>query len=264
MKKQLITATLTAAVAAGAAPQAYANEADADQHSYREHIGTGIGAVAGGILGGPIGLLAGGLIGNLAARHDAAAAEERISSGAEPAAHTETLIPALPEPVHTPAPDTAIVISQAGDIGPVIDDAATDEAALKRALVNELGLDVLFLTGSTSVESIYLPRLQALAGFVQLLPGIEVHLEGYSDRRGDSDANLDLSTRRLESVRDCLVQAGVDADRIHVNAHGEKQFVSAPGDLEAYTFDRRVVVRFEPFAPESDRPIAMIETEATQ
>jgi len=262
MKKQLITAAIAASIAAGTLPNAHANDAATDESSHRENIGTGIGAVAGGLLAGPLGLLAGGLIGNLAGKHDAAAAAARKASGTEAVTLADAPVPDDPAPAADPETDDPIMVSQAGELAPVIDDANDDAAELKNILLSDMGLDVLFLTGSTSVESIYLPRLQAVAGILQLMPGIEVHLDGYSDRRGDSETNLDLSTRRLASVRERLVQAGVDADRIHVNAHGEQQFVSAPGDLEAYTFDRRVVVRFEPFAQKSERPIEMAETGA--
>ena len=191
---------------------------------------------------------------------DAAAAEARKASGKETPTLADVPVRDNPAPAASAETDDPIMVSQAAELAPVIDDADDGAAALKNILLGDMGLDVLFLTGSTSVESIYLPRLQAVAGILQLMPDIEVHLDGYSDRRGDSETNLDLSTQRLASVRERLVEAGVDADRIHVNAHGEQQFLSAPGDLEAYTFDRRVVVRFEPFAQKSERPIEMAET----
>ena len=49
-----------------------------------------------------------------------------------------------------------------------------------------------------------------------------------------------------------------------MNAFGEQQFVSSPGDLEAYTFDRRVVVRFGYEAEETEDPVAMITSQPSQ
>jgi outer membrane protein OmpA-like peptidoglycan-associated protein len=263
MKKQLITVAVAAAIVAGAVPGVHAKDADAAENSHRQHIGTGIGAVAGGLLAGPVGVLAGGLIGNLAGRYDADAAEQQAPSIAANTTQPDAPVQAEPAPATTSEADEAIVLSQAGDAVPVIDDTAAGDAnALTHILISDMGLDVLFLSGSTSVETLYLPRLQTIASVMALLPDVELHLDGYSDRRGDSDTNLALSTRRLESVRRQLVEAGVDESRIQVNAFGEKNFVSVPGDLEAYTFDRRVVVRFEQAAPESARPIALTETGA--
>jgi outer membrane protein OmpA-like peptidoglycan-associated protein len=98
---------------------------------------------------------------------------------------------------------------------------------------------------------------------MQQLPDIDIHLEGYSDRRGDKDTNLVLSNQRLDSVRNQLLQAGIDASRIHVSAYGELQFISTPGDLEAYTFDRRVVIRFQHSSASTNDPVASIENNTT-
>ena len=260
MKKQLITVAITSMIVAGTAPGLHASEFDAAENGHKQYIGTGIGAVAGGLLAGPVGLLAGGLIGNLAGKHDAMTSKKQQPSGTDIAVNPDPSVQANPRSTAGIETDDAILVSQAGDIAPVIDDTDTNADALEHILVGEMGLDVLFLSGSTSVESIYLPRLQAIANIMQRLPDVDVHLDGYSDRRGDTDANLDLSTQRLQSVRDRLVQAGVDANRIHLNPFGEQKFMSSPGDLEAYTFDRRVVIRFEQSAQESARPIALTET----
>ena len=256
MKKQLVTAGITAAVLAANISTARAAEDNS------QVIGTGIGAVAGGLLAGPVGLLAGGLIGNLAGRHDAATRQEPLQTASDGDSQTEA--PSL----HASAPSTetntndVIVVSQAEDVVPIIDATEKPDSGLKDIIVYGVGLDVLFLTGSTTVEALYQPRLQAIAEIMQTLPDVQIYLDGYSDRRGDNDANLDLSSKRLDSVRDPLVQSGVEPDRIHVNALGEQRFMSKPGDLEAYTFDRRVVVRFEYPVDDAARPIAMTQAEA--
>ena len=101
--------------------------------------------------------------------------------------------------------------------------------------------------------------MQTVARFMQEMPDIDIHLDGYSDRRGDKDTNLALSNERLIAVRDELVQAGINAGRIQMNAFGELQFVSKPGDLEAYSFDRRVVIRFQHSTPETENPLALMD-----
>ena len=65
MKKQLITIAIASTLLAGTNPAAYASTSDDEPGKKRQYIGTGIGAVAGGILAGPVGVVAGGLIGNL-------------------------------------------------------------------------------------------------------------------------------------------------------------------------------------------------------
>ena len=74
---------------------------------------------------------------------------------------------------------------------------------------------------------------------------LELHLDGYSDRRGDKTKNIALANDRIKKVREQLIDAGVDENRIISKAFGEMKMVSKAGDLEAYTFDRKVVIRFE-------------------
>jgi sortase system peptidoglycan-associated protein len=264
MKKQLISIAITTALLAGTVQHAYADDQQATDSRHKQYIGTGIGATAGALVAGPVGFLVGGLIGNLAAKHDAMnAVESEQTLAAE-----ESLSHASAQPVSSPGEEDktieTIVVAQAGEIEPVIDDDTVDHSSqLKTVLVKDLRLDVFFLSGSTSVESFYQPRLQAVVKLAQQLPDIDIHLEGYSDRRGDKDSNLSLSNQRLDAVRNELVRAGIDASRIHMSAYGERQFVSAPGDLEAYAFDRRVVIRFQHSAPATGNPLASMENNST-
>ena len=77
------------------------------------------------------------------------------------------------------------------------------------------------------------------------IPDLELKLDAYSDRLGNEADNLQLSAERLASVHEYFVNHGIDLNRITSYAHGEKNFVSLPGDLDTYMFDRRVVVSFK-------------------
>jgi len=264
MNKQLISIAIATALLAGTAYNAQADDQQASDNRHKQYIGTGIGATAGAVVAGPVGFLVGGLIGNLAARHDAitAGGTEQTIAASEPQLHASTK-PASVSLTENETTET-IAVAQAGGTESVINDNIVDHTPeLKDILVEDLNLDVFFLSGSTSVEAFYQPRLQAVAKLMQQFPDVDIHLEGYSDRRGDKDSNLALSNQRLDSVRNELVRAGIDASRIHMSAFGELQFVSAPGDLEAYTFDRRVVIRFQHSSGTAMNPIASLENSAS-
>jgi sortase system peptidoglycan-associated protein len=263
MKKQLISIAIGTAMIAATAHNAYADDQQASDDSNKQYIGTAIGATAGAIVAGPVGFIVGGLIGNLAAKHDAMNAVEVEQTVA--AEESQTLESAQPASSLTAEDEPAetIILAQAGGIESVINDDTVDHTAeLKDILVEDMSLDIFFLSGSTTVESFYQSRLQAVAKLMQQLPDIDIHLEGYSDRRGDKDTNLALSNQRLDSVRKELVQAGIDESRIHLSAFGELQFISTPGDLEAYTFDRRVVIRFQNTST-TNNPLASMENNTT-
>ena len=260
MKKQLITIAITSTLLAGATQNAYASEQEVSNNKHKQYIGTGIGATAGALVAGPVGFIVGGLIGNMAGRHDAM--DDNITTQ-NPAAD-EPVVTELSQPVtvtttENQALETAVV-AQSGDTSTVINDDNTNQSSeLKDIIIENLSLDVLFLSGSSSIEEFYKSRLESVAKLMQIMPDIDIQLEGYSDRRGDEDTNLALSSERLVSVRNELVQAGINESRIHMNAFGEQRFASRPGDLEAYTFDRRVVIRFEYLSPASKSPVALME-----
>ena len=72
------------------------------------------------------------------------------------------------------------------------------------------------------------------------MPDIYIQLDGFADERGDEDYNLALSERRVQYIRDQLVAAGIDPDRINVTAHGES--VATEATLDSYALERRVSV----------------------
>ena len=233
MKTKIISVAVAAAMLAASAQALQADEKqDATRDSGR-YLSTGVGAVAGALVAGPVGFLAGGLIGNLAGRHDAATREAPGQPVAETEPAPEHALPAA-SPAEQQHADDVLVVAQAGDsITIEARPAGSDDPALEDTLLDTLAFDVFFLSGSTAVEAFYEPRIEAIASMLLHLPDTRVYLDGYSDRRGDSDANLALASERLAAVRDQLVQAGFDAARIQMNALGEQKFLPNPGDLEA-------------------------------
>ena len=265
MNKQLTAIVISSALLASAAQNASADDAINSTDDNDHYIGAGIGAVTGALFAGPVGFLAGGLIGSLAGKHNAAS----IEGATESLAIDEKDITAPTQADHSPTAEheseQSIVVAQSGEIASVIKNDTTEEPpVIDTRPISDLNFNVFFLSGSTSVEAFYKPQIQAIARLVQQLPELEVHLDGYSDRRGDVDENLSLANQRLDAVRNVLEQAGINANRIHPSAYGEQGFVSRPGDLDAYTFDRRVVIRFEHATTHSENPIALMENTLAQ
>lgn len=257
MRKQLITIAISSALLGGSIQHASAADDTAADNSNSKYIGTGIGAVTGAVFAGPVGFIAGGIIGNLAGRQAAVdnslSTETTVSSTDNQQAAASTL------PVDGNKPATIVVAQNGANDSTINSEEVADSSILAKALVENVSLDIFFLTGSTSLEAFYKSRIQALSRLLLELPDADIHLDGYSDRRGDADTNLALSNERIKSVRDALVQAGVDQKRIYMNALGEQQFVSEAGKLEAYSFDRRVAIRLESAASTSRSPIALLE-----
>ncbi len=72
-----------------------------------------------------------------------------------------------------------------------------------------------------------------------------------------------MADQRIDKVRQQLVLAGVEDHRIFSKAFGEMKMVSSPGDLDGYTFDRKVVIRFERTSPDSIQSMAAVLADTT-
>lgn len=70
-----------------------------------------------------------------------------------------------------------------------------------------------------------------------------VEVAGHSDSLGDDAYNLDLSRRRAQSVRQYLIQGGVDGKRLSAEGYGETQPVADNGTREGRSKNRRVELR---------------------
>jgi outer membrane protein OmpA-like peptidoglycan-associated protein len=230
--KRILVSIVVAGVLAPAAVFAEASPADAAARA------NGIGALAGGALGGlvagPPGIIAGIVLGGAtsdwrSARHRAAEAEERTAG-------LELERDGLREEQQDMI---ARLESLQRALG--LERAAAEEAA---RLAHGLAFSIGFRTNSAEPPEEALESFSALAQLLAAVPSLEVHLDGYADPRGGEALNLELSAARAERISERLVAAGVPQHRIHVSAHGA---ASADGsaDPDGWALQRRVGVRLE-------------------
>jgi len=74
-------------------------------------------------------------------------------------------------------------------------------------------------------------------------PNLFVTLEGYTDSQGPADYNVQLSQRRVETVRRFLVEKGVELHRVQSIGLGVVKPVANNGTKEGRAENRRVAVR---------------------
>lgn len=73
-------------------------------------------------------------------------------------------------------------------------------------------------------------------------PSLRILIEGHADEDGSEKYNLGLSMRRAQAVADFLINAGISANRIDIQAFGETAPAVQGNDEDARARNRRAVI----------------------
>lgn len=127
--------------------------------------------------------------------------------------------------------------------------AASDAANVQRnanLLAVTFKSDVLFDVDSAALKPGAYPEIQRVAEVLNQYPQTRITVAGHTDGTGSEQYNQQLSERRAQSVKDALLQSGVQASRITTAGYGESQPVASNYTPEGRQMNRRVVVTIAP------------------
>ena len=102
--------------------------------------------------------------------------------------------------------------------------------------------EALFASNSIRLSSAALSSLNPLIARAKASSDTIFELAGYSDARGSRNHILVLSIKRVNAVRDYMIDHGVRPNRIRTIAHGETRAAINIQDSGGLVFDRRVVI----------------------
>jgi outer membrane protein OmpA-like peptidoglycan-associated protein/Tol biopolymer transport system component len=108
--------------------------------------------------------------------------------------------------------------------------------------------NIFFEFDSYELKSESLIELEKLVEFMENNPDIRIRINGHTDNIGHPDYNLNLSERRVESVAEYLISAGVGNSRIEYAGFGETMPVAANDTEEGRAENRRTefeIIGFE-------------------
>lgn len=111
-----------------------------------------------------------------------------------------------------------------------------------RGLVLTLGSDVLFDLDESELREGAERTIDRIAGFLMEYQDRKVLVEGFTDSTGARDYNLGLSERRADSVRDALVERGVDEGRVRTQGYGLDYPIATNETQAGRQLNRRVEV----------------------
>jgi outer membrane protein OmpA-like peptidoglycan-associated protein len=81
-----------------------------------------------------------------------------------------------------------------------------------------------------------------VAAYMSQNPSARLGIAGYTDMQGTEQYNLPLNQRRVVTVRDALIQAGVAADRIETGTFGSDRVMCNPSTEQCSQREGRVEV----------------------
>lgn len=138
-----------------------------------------------------------------------------------------------------------------GDVNPgsrAAADASAVEATAKQVFIPDVNFDF----NKSTLNELGKGRVRQIAQLLASEPGLEVIVEGNTDFKGADDYNEKLGMARAETVKNELVELGIDAARLTPISRGESAPVFTEEEDWARAVNRRV--RFE-VKPEGDKKV---------
>ena len=120
-------------------------------------------------------------------------------------------------------------------------DAVGCEQYLKRDIKETLYVE--FDLDKSEVRPSSYSKLEGLASMMRKYPSAKMILEGHTDSTGPEAYNQGLSERRMNSVRDYLVENGANGDNLTAVGYGESQPIATNDTPEGRELNRRVEFR---------------------
>lgn len=115
-------------------------------------------------------------------------------------------------------------VTEGETVEPIIQMIPKPERPLVRLQRRQIQIrrQVNFATDSARIEPDSSALLNQIADVMLRNPQLKkIEIQGHTDNRGSAKHNMDLSQSRAESVRDWLVEHGVDASMLEAKGYGE-------------------------------------------
>lgn len=117
------------------------------------------------------------------------------------------------------------------------------KAGSQQDLVVNVGDRVFFDFDRYNVRPDQQPVLDKQIAWLKANPSVTIAVEGHCDERGTREYNLALGERRANSVKDYLVAAGVNPERVKTISYGKERPVALGSTEEAWSQNRRGVTK---------------------
>ena len=106
----------------------------------------------------------------------------------------------------------------------------------------------ILISGQSNIDRDSRGLMDRLVEVALRCPNTVIEIGGHTDTDGDEAANMRLSERRAEAVRDYMLRAGLSADRLVAVGYGATRPLASNDTAEGKAQNRRIefVVRQQP------------------
>lgn len=101
---------------------------------------------------------------------------------------------------------------------------------------------ILFSISSSKVFNKYNPALIELISLLKVNSDVKITVAGHASSDGNAKFNMELSEKRAKTVKDFLVNRGINASRIKTIGYGENRPIGDNNTLNGRLMNRRVKV----------------------
>lgn len=150
------------------------------------------------------------------------------------------------EITETPAIDT-IVITRVDTVyiaTPVEEVVEVKQTKAEKKEFIPIEKNVLFEFDKAVVQKGSFGALESIVNILNAKSELKISLKGHTDAKGPENYNVMLSKNRVSAVQDFLLSNGISAERIIIEAFGEKVPIADNSSSEGRKLNRRVEVRF--------------------
>jgi outer membrane protein OmpA-like peptidoglycan-associated protein len=120
------------------------------------------------------------------------------------------------------------------------EDGCPDEKPIEEKFVLK---GVNFESGSAALTPDSYGVLDEVVRSLQAYPEVRVEIRGHTDSQGPAGFNLELSQKRADSVKQYLINSGIDPTRISAVGVGEEEPVAPNSSAEGRAQNRRIEFR---------------------
>jgi outer membrane protein OmpA-like peptidoglycan-associated protein len=102
---------------------------------------------------------------------------------------------------------------------------------------------IFFEFGKDKIQKKSFKTLDAAVKVLKDFPSLRIEVSGHTDDVGSEEANIDLSRRRAESVKNYMVEKGVEASRVETVGFGRSKPIDTGKSTKARAKNRRIEFR---------------------